>query len=337
MNKLKNQFDMIKPSVNEKARMYSNILNKKESRKRGFNMKFIKVFATFLIVLLLGTGAVYAASRIFGFDLNFLNVFNYNEEELKNKGVESEVVNYKKEFKNGLKMTINNIIFDKTELKVFMDIENLYNVLQKDENNHYDFKFKLRLNNKDIVKYYGMLSLGRLINGTQKADNIESIELDFGTSEKIHNGDELEVVILDDISKEEYSIKFKVYETITKNKSVKVNDLIMNVEGHDLKLYSAIVTPFGIIIETDMFDGMLDYDFGAEHFLYYANVIDKNNTKYLASSYPLVLRKLDNNHVEIVYSGYNSHNETIISPDDIKYLSIGSYEINMDNGSFNVK
>ena len=73
--------------------------------------KLINAFAIFILIFIIGIGGVYAASRIFGFDFNFLNVFGYDEEELEKKGIESEVIDLSI-VDGDKKIIINNIIFD---------------------------------------------------------------------------------------------------------------------------------------------------------------------------------------------------------------------------------
>ena len=308
MNKIKKEFDNIKLSQNEKIELYNSIMNKTK-KKHSFMPKLINAFAIFVLIFIVGIGGVYAASRIFGFDFNFLNVFGYDEKELEEKGIESEVVDLSI-IDGDKKIIINNVIFDGNKLNLFVDMVNINT-----------FKFDLLKDEKSIVKSSVCSNLSELIGGTKKGENINSLMISFEVDRELNNGD-IVTFVDKDIDKE-YKIEIKLNSTITKRLHIETTGAKLEKDQTEYNIYDVKVNPMGVTLSIECSSDFYNLEFGIYETLY--NVfIGTSEKEYNASSYPIIIEKIDDTHAKILYES------EYINPDDVKYVRVYNYKINLD-------
>ena len=323
MNKIKREFENVKLSKNMKIELYNSIINKTKN-KHSFMLKFLNVFAIFVIVFIVGISSVYAASRIFGFDFNFLNVFGYDEKELVEKGIESEVVDLSVT-DGDKKIKITNIIFDGNKIDLFIDLTNTN-----------DTWFVLLKDDKNIVKSSVVTNLSRLENGTQKGENIESIMISFEVDRELNNGDIVTLVQKGSPithahtgTDKDLKIDIKLEGTITKKLHIKTTGAKLLKDQKKYNIYDVKVSPMSVTLSIECSADFYNLDFDVNETIYNVFVGTKEK-EYKAVSYPIIIEKIDDTHAKILYD--IEHHDEYINPDDVTYIRVHNYKINL-NGS----
>ena len=323
MNKIKKEFEKVKLSENAKIELYNNILNKTKKRN-SFIPKLINAFAIVVLIFIIGIGGVYAASRIFGFDFNFLNVFGYNEEELVDKGIESEVVDLSV-IDGDKKLEITNIIFDGNKIDLFIDLTNI--------NGNW---FGLLKDEKSIVKSSVVTNLSSLENGTKKGENIESIMISFEVDRELNDGDIVTLVYNGSPmtsskteSDKNLKIDIKLNGTITKKLHIKTTGAKFEKDKKEYNIYDVKVSPMSVTVSIECSPDFYNLEFDVNETIY--NVfIGTKEREYKATSYPIIIEKIDNTHAKILYD--IEYHDEFINPDDVTYVRVYNYKINR-NGS----
>ena len=321
MNKIKKEYNNIKLSENEKNELFNSIINKTKKRY-GFMPKLINAFAIIVLIFIIGISGVYAASRIFGFDFNFLNVFGYNEEELEEKGIESEIVDLSV-MDGDKKIEITNIIFDGNKIDLFIDLTNI--------NGSW---FGLLKDGKSIVKSSVVTNLSKLENGTKKGENIESIMINFEVDRELNNGDIVTLVYKGSPltnSYKEYDknlmVDIKLNGTITKKLHIETTGAKFEKDKKEYNIYDVKVSPMSVTVSFECSSDFYDFEFDEYETMYNVFVGTKEK-EYKASSYPIIIEKIDDTHAKILYD--IEFHEEYLNPDDVTYVRVYNYKINRD-------
>ena len=323
MNKIKKEFENIKLDKNTKIELYNSIINK-TTNKHSFMKKFITAFAVFILIFIVGIGSVYAASRIFGFNVNFLNFFDYNEEELVEKGIESEVVDLSI-VDGDKKMTITNVIFEGNKIDLFVDLTNIKGTwfgLLKDGKNIVKSSVVDRLTDLELMK---------------KEETFQSVMITFEVNRELNDGDIVTLVHkgspLTNSNKdfdENPKIDIKLNGTITKKLHIKTNGAKLEKDEKKYNIYDVKVSPMSVAVSIECSGDVFDEADYGEYETMYNVFIGTKEREYKASSYPIIVEKIDDTHAKILYD--IEYNEEFINPDDVTYVRVYNYKINR-NGS----
>lgn len=323
MNKIKNEFENVKLNKNTKIELYNSIMNKTK-KKHSFMLKLLNVFAIFVLVFIVGIGSVYAASRIFGFNVNFLNFFDYNEEELVEKGIESEVVDLSI-VDGDKKMTITNVIFDGNKIDLFADLTNIKGTW-----------FGLLKDGKNIVKSSVVTRLSDL-ELMKKEETFQSVMISFEVNRELNDGDIVTLVHkgshLTNSNKdfdENPKIDIELNGTITKKLHIKTNGAKLEKDEKKYNIYDVKVSPMSVAVSIECSGDVFDEASYGEPETMYNVFIGTKEKEYKASSYPIIVEKIDDTHAKVLYD--IEYHDEFINPDDVTYVRVYNYKINR-NGS----
>ena len=323
MNKIKKEFENVKLSKNMKIELYDSIISK-TTKKHSFMPKLLNVSAIFILIFIVGLGGVYAASRIFGFNVNFLNFFDYNEEELVEKGIESEVVDLSI-VDGDKKMTITNVIFDGNKIDLFADLTNIKGTwfgLLKDGKNIVKSSVVDRLTDLELMK---------------KEETFQSVMISFEVNRELNDGDIVTLVHkgshLTNSNKdfdENPKIDIKLNGTITKKLHIKTTGAKLEKDEKKYNIYDVKVSPMSVAVSIECSGDVFDEASYGEPETMYNVFIGTKEKEYKASSYPIIVEKIDDTHAKILYN--IEYHDEFINPDDVTYVRVYNYKINR-NGS----
>ncbi len=249
MNKFKETIDKIELQEGERRKMLNNILN--NEKEPNYKPKpFVLKFAIFIVGFILLSGSCYALVKIFKFDEHFKWLFDKNDEELEQAGVQGTDVAVTKEF-DDIVVTINQTILDETEVYIMASIQ------KKTENFDLEDSFLSpgkTFNEKVMDEVYMLdychtdINFGCVSKGTAGQDE-SNIMFDFSVDKEIKDSQD---VVLRLVSKNKYyDIPFTIYKNDMKNKTIDVNKVVYNKNDVIATLKTIKLTPFRVIFIMD--------------------------------------------------------------------------------------
>lgn len=262
MNKIHESIDKIKLNENDKERMYENIMNKYNEKKKIFNFNILLRYAAIvLIVSIFSIGSVYAFVKIFNWDNNFLNFFNFSKEEAETNNFPVSDINKEIE--------IDDAVINIKQATIFNnDTYLLLNV-----------KFKKALTERELENWHMIHAIGLVIDNEFNGGFIEIKDVNQERTEaimivcintdkplKLNQEVDLRIsydyyeILEEDGSgmgdfKKNKSIAWKVdIKPTTSEYNYTFNDKIYVKENNDIKIYptSIRITPIGIYLNINL-------------------------------------------------------------------------------------
>ena len=180
---------------------------------------------------------------------------------------------------------------------------------------------------KSIVKSYVGANLSRLENGTKKGENIESMMVSFEVNRELNDGDIVTLVHKGSDKYREIDIKLK--GTITKKLHIKTTGAKLEKDKKEYNIYDVKVSPMGVTLSIECSADVFDEEAYGLYETMYNVFVGTKEKEYKASSYPIIIEKIDNTHAKILYGLYD---DEYYNPDDVTYIRVYNYKINR-NGS----
>ncbi|MBP3596772.1 MAG: hypothetical protein J6J60_05175 [Clostridia bacterium] len=185
--------------------------------------------------MILCTGGVFAATKLFDLEDKFLAFFNIESEYASKIGIKANEVRKSAEFSNGI-VTLTQMVADSHNIYIVFQLEGFY---AEDVENIEIYKGKRNVNNVvsgNLAMYTGgekSQSLIVNVSGIDELDDVEYINIEI------------------QIKEEKSYIELEVEKTV-KEFCKRVNYDIERQNGENLKLKNIKITPIGIELLSDI-------------------------------------------------------------------------------------
>ena len=249
MNKFKETIDKIELQEGEKRKMLNNILNHKKEKQYKAR-PFVLKFAIFVIGFILLSGSCYALVKILKFDEHFKWLYDKNDEELEQAGVQGTDLNLTKDF-DDITVTIKQTILDDTEVYIMLFIKDkigTFNLTDYFLSPGKTFNENITDDNYMTDYCHSDIKIGCVTKGMANDDE-KGLMLNFSIDEKITDSQNV-VLRLTNESKN-YDIPFTITKNDMKNKIIDVNKVVYNKNDVVATLKTIKLTPFKVIFTMD--------------------------------------------------------------------------------------